>query len=143
MCHCAVTRPVIATKLLQLALNWLHAIVSVQAETESQPRKRFGLFAGFRKRNQSESAVSSGRPSGFRLWSSKLPLAQSPAIAECEDHDSGDDTFESPRYHMCCVVLCYQVLFLLSSGQHPIGQSLVQPNRVFTLSTWMVMAVLQ
>lgn len=112
MCHCAVPFLSCQSSFLQLALNWLHATVLMQAETESQPRKRFGLFAGFRKRNQSESAVGSGRPSGFRLWSSKLPLAQqSPAIAECEDDNSGDDTFQSPRYDMCCVVLCHQVLF--------------------------------
>lgn len=141
MCHCAVTLPVIATKLLQLAVNWLHVTVTMQAETESQPRKRFGLFAGFRKRNRSENAV--GRPSGFRLWSSKQSLAHlSPAIAECEDGDSGDDTFESPRYGMCFVGLCYQVLSLLPNGQHPIGLGLVQSTRGFTLSTWTLMAVL-
>ena len=78
----------------------MHNIVLVQVETESQPRKRFGLFEGFRKRNQSESAAGLRGPTSFRLWGSKQPVAgRSQAIAESDDGDSGDD-FESPRCGM-------------------------------------------
>ena len=79
----------------------------MQGETQPQPRKRFGLFEGSRKRNQSESAAGSKGATSFRFWGSKQPVAaQSQAIAESEDGDSGDDVFESPRCGMCCAVSC-------------------------------------
>ena len=79
----------------------------MQVEAESQPRKRFGLFEGFRKRNQSETAAGSRGATSFRLWGLKQPVAgQSQAIAQSEDGDSGDDVFASPRCGMCCAVSC-------------------------------------
>ncbi|KAL3139966.1 hypothetical protein ABBQ38_004253 [Trebouxia sp. C0009 RCD-2024] len=70
-----------------------------QAEAESPPRKRFGLFEGFRRRNKSESAAGSRGSSGPRLWGSKLPGAHQPkAIAESEEEEEpGVAVFESPR----------------------------------------------
>ena len=79
----------------------------MQIGAESQPRKRFGLFEGFRKRNQSESAAGSRGATSFRLWGSKQPVdRQTQAIAESEDGDSGDDVFVSPRCGTCCAVIC-------------------------------------
>ena len=86
----------------------------MQAETEPQPRMRFGLFEGFRKRHNSASAAGTRGPAGFRLWGSKLPLnRQSQAIAECEAEASEgveDDAFQSPRCVLCSVVTCCSCL---------------------------------
>ena len=71
----------------------------MQAEAESPPRKRFGLFEGFRRRNKSESAAGSRDSTGLRLWGSKLPGAHQPkAIAESEEEEEpGVAVYESPR----------------------------------------------
>lgn len=125
----------VPTIKLRLSSNLLRDAVLVQVETESQPRKRFGLFEGFRKRNQSESAAGSRGTASFRLWGSKQPVECQPqAIAESEDGDGGDDVFVSPRCGMCCAVAISLPLL--------IGCSVVQWPRVWTLSPCMMMEIL-
>ena len=74
-----------------------------QAGASTEPRRRYGLFQGLRKRNKSESEASRQTSVKFRLWGAKAPSPQPEPFAESEHENSGDEVFQSPR---CALRLC-------------------------------------